>query len=90
MCKKDKHTTYGDFFDPMKMYRSKDCVKKFVEHIEVAVKRLYATFPQQTMTELTDVLKRGHKAAENCDVYFKEFNNSENRKVRYYCHCTCL
>ena len=32
--------------------------KKFVEYIEEEVKRLYATFPQQPMIELTDVLKK--------------------------------
>ena len=30
------HSTfaYGDVSDPLKVYRSKDCVEKFVEHIE--------------------------------------------------------
>ena len=45
------------------MYVGKDCVEKFVEYVEEEVKRLYATFPQQPMIELTDVLKREHKAA---------------------------
>ena len=48
------------------MYRGKDCVEKFVEYIEEEVRRLYATFPQQPMTGLTDVLKREHEAAEKC------------------------
>ena len=41
------HSTfaYGDVPDPLKMYRGKDCVEKFVEYIEDEVKRLYATFP---------------------------------------------
>ena len=54
------HSTfaYGDVPDPLKMYRGKDCVEKFVEYIEEEVKRLYATFPQQPMIELTDVLKK--------------------------------
>ena len=43
------HSTfaYGDVPNPLKMYWGKDCVEKFVEHIEEEVKRLYATFPQQ-------------------------------------------
>ena len=43
------HSTfaYGDVPDPLKMYRGKDCVEKFVEYIEDEVKRLYATFPQK-------------------------------------------
>ena len=61
---------YGDFPDPFKMYRGKDCVGgKFVEHIEDEVKRLYETFPQQPTTELTDVMKREHEVAEK--VVFK-------------------
>ena len=36
------HSTFsfGDVPDPLKMYRSKDCVEKFVEYIEEEVKRL--------------------------------------------------
>lgn len=39
------------------------------------------------MTELTDVLKREHEAAEKC---YKELNNSGDRKVREKCHYTSL
>ena len=78
------HSTfaYGDVSDPLKMYRGKDCVEKFVEYIKEEVKRLYATFPQQPMTELTDVLKREHEAAEKCHICLKEFNDPNNKKVR--------
>ena len=57
------HSTfaYGDVPNPLKMYRSKDCVEKFVAYTEEEVKRLYATFPQQPMTELTNLLKREHE-----------------------------
>ena len=42
------HSTfaYGDVPDPLKIYRGKDCVEKFVEHTEDEVTRLYATFPR--------------------------------------------
>ena len=42
------HSTfaYGDIPNPLKMYRGKDCVEKFVEYIEEEVKRLYTTFSQ--------------------------------------------
>ena len=76
------HSTfaYGDVPDPLKMYRGKDCVEKFVEYIEGEVKRLYAKFPQQPMTELSDMLKREHKAAERCHIYPKEFNDPQNKR----------
>ena len=38
---------YGDVSDPLKMYRGRDCMNKFVEYIEEQVKRLYETFPRQ-------------------------------------------
>ena len=50
-------------------------MEKFVEYIEEGVKQLYATFPQQPMTGVTDVLKREHQAAEKCHIYLKEFND---------------
>ena len=77
---------YGDVLDPLKMYRGKDCVEKFVEHIEDEVKRLYSIFPQQPMIELTDVLKREHKEAKICHICLKEFNYPQNGKVRDHCH----
>ena len=42
------HSTfaYGDSPNPLKMYRGKDCVEKFVEYIEEEVKRLYTAFSQ--------------------------------------------
>ena len=47
-------------------------MEKLVEYIkEEEVKRLYATFPQQSMTEPTDALKRDHEAAERCHVCLK-------------------
>ena len=67
------------------MYRGKDCVEKFKQHIEEEVKRLYETFPQQPMIKLTDVLKREHEAAEKCHICLKEFRN---RKARDHSHYT--
>ena len=81
---------YRDVPDPLKIYRRKDCVEKFVKHIEAEVKQLYATFPQQPMIELTNVLKREHKAPKKFHICLKEFNDSRNRKVRDHCHYTGL
>ena len=81
---------YGDVPDPLKMYRGKDCVEKFIEHIEDEVKRLYAAFPQQPMIELTDVLKREHETAKKFHICLKEFNDPEDRKVRDHYHYTGL
>ena len=72
------------------MYRVTDCVERFVEYTEEEVKRLYATSPQQPIMELTDLLKREHKAAEKCHIRLKEFNEPQNKKVRDHCHCNGL
>ena len=84
------HSTfaYGDVPNPLKMYRDKDYVEKFVEYIEEEVKKLYETFPRQPMTKLTDESKRKHEAAEECHICLKEFNDPKNRKVRDHCHYT--
>ena len=86
------HSTFahGDVADPLKIYRGKDCMEKFVEYIEEEVKRLYDTFLQQPMIRLSDVLKREHEAAEKCHICLKEFNDPRNRKVRDHCHYTSL
>ena len=57
------------------MYLGKDWKQNFVEYIEEEVEQLYETFPQQHMTELTDMWKREHKAAERCHICLKEFND---------------
>ena len=44
------------------MYDDRDSVGEFVKHIEDEVYWLHAPFPQQPMTQLTDVLERKHKA----------------------------
>ena len=83
-----QHFAYRDVPNPLKMYRGKDCVEKFVEYTEEEVKRLYATFPQRPMTGLTDVLKREHKAAEKCHICLKKLNDPKNKKIRDHCHYT--
>ena len=42
------------------------------------------------MLELTDALKREHKASEKCDISVKEFNDPKNKKMRDHCHHTGL
>ena len=86
------HSTfaYGDVPDPLKMYRDKNCVEKFVEYIEGEVKRLHAAVPRQPMIELIDALKREHKTAERCHDCLNEFNGPQNKKVIDHCHYTGL
>ena len=84
------HSTfaYGDVPNPLKMYRGKECVEKFVEYTEEEVKRLYTTFPRQPITKLTDVLKREHEAAEKSHICLKESVDQQNKKLRDHCYYT--
>ena len=60
------HSTFahGHVPNTLKMYRGRDCVEKFVEYIQEGVKWMYAIFSEKPMIELTDALKREHKAAD--------------------------
>ena len=42
-------------------------------------------FHKKTMTELTDVIKMHHKAAEKYHISSKKLNDSEKRKVKDHC-----
>ena len=65
-------------------------MEKFLKYIKEEVKRLYATFPLQSMTKLTDVLKREREATEKCHIYLIECNDPKNKKVRDHSHYTGL
>ena len=80
---------YGDVSDPLTLYRGKDCVEKFVDHLETEVKRLFAAFPQKPMV-ITPEETIEYKEAENCHICMKPFDDPKNRKVRDHCHYTGL
>ena len=61
---------YGNVFDPLKMYYGEDCVGMFLRHIQDELKQLYPTFPQEPMSEITNVLKREHEIAGKYHIYF--------------------
>ena len=82
---------YGNVPDPLKTYRGRDSVEKFVDYIEQEVQRLYSLYPEQPMIALTDELKKEYDEASNCHICMKPFNDPQNnRKVRDHCHYTGL
>ena len=82
---------YGDVADPLKAYRGKDCVERFVDYIEMEVKRLYSLYPEQPMIPLTEVMQNEYEEASSCHICMKPFDNPDkNWKVRDHCHYTGL
>ena len=66
---------YGDVSDPLKVYRGKDCVERFVDYIEMEVKRLYSLYPEKPMIPLTEVMQNEYEESSNCHICMKPFDN---------------
>ena len=78
---------YGKVENPLKLYRGKDCVKKFCYHIIGEARCLYQSFPEKPMTPLTPNEMDRYKRSERCHICFKPFEE-DNPKVRGHCHYT--
>ena len=95
---------HGDVDNPLKLYRGKDCVKKFCGYVVNEAKRLYNMFPNnKEMDELTDEEKKSYNKANVCyicgDKFTKWCDSKKNdasfkkeyakyKKVRDHCHFT--
>ena len=77
---------YGKVY-PLKLYRGKDCVKKFCEHVIGEARHLYKSFPEKPMKPLTLKEMYRHNKSERCHICFKKFEE-DNPKVRDHCHYT--
>ena len=78
---------YGDVPDPLKAYRGKDCVERFIDYIEMKVKSLYSLYPEKPMVPLTEVMQNEYEEASSCHICMKPF---DNWKVRDHCYYTGL
>ena len=79
--------SHGKVENPLKLYRGKDCVKKFCDHVIGEARRLYHAFPEKPMVPLTKAQLKKYEEASRCYICFKSFNG-ENPKVRDHCHYT--
>ena len=86
-CVRSKVAYNGKVENPLKLYRGKDCVKKFCDHVIGEVRHLYHAFPEKPIYPLTKVQLKKYKEASRCYICFKSFNG-ENPKVRDHCHYT--
>ena len=78
---------YGKVENSLTLYRGKDCVKKFCDHIIGEAYRLYHAFPERPMAPLTPKEIEKHKKSKKCYICFKPFT-TKDPKVRDHCHYT--
>ena len=76
---------YGEVKDPFQLYRGKDCVRMFCDHVIGEARRLYKSFPEKPMRALTKAQWKDYKRGSSCHICFKPFREG-NRKVRDHCH----
>ena len=76
---------YGKVKDPLKLYRGKDCVKKFCNHIIGEARRLYGSFPENPMEPSKKAQWKDYKKASSCHICLKPFREGKP-KVRDHCH----
>ena len=76
---------YEEVKDPLKLYRGKDCVSKFCNHIIAEAHRLYNSFPEKPNEPLTKVQLKEYNCASRCHICFAPFRPG-NQKVRDHCH----
>ena len=77
---------YGQVKNPTSQYRGADCVESFCKHIISEARRLYSSFPEVPMLQLTKSQLKSHNSATKCHICFKEFK--DKGKVRDHCHYT--
>ena len=61
---------YGEVKDPLKLYRGKDCVKKFCNHVIEEACCLYSSFSEKSMEPLTPKQWKDYKKASSCHICF--------------------
>ena len=76
---------YGVVQNPLTLYRGKDCVKKFCNHIIGEARRLYHTFPEHPMNPLTSNQNERYKKSKRCHICFRPFTTKDPKA---HCHYT--
>ena len=67
------------------LYRGKDCIRKFCNHVIGEARHLYGSFPEKPMEPLTPVQWKDYKHASSCHICLKPFREGKP-KVRDHCH----
>ena len=64
---------YSEVKGPLKLYRGKDCIRKFCNHITGEAHRLYHSFPEKPMESLRKAQWKDYKHVSICHICFKPF-----------------
>ena len=78
---------YGEVEAPLRLYKGKDCIEKFSNHIKEEAHRLYHMLPKKLMDPLTKEQWTRYKRSSKCHICYKRFN-FKDPKVRDHCHYT--
>ena len=78
---------YGKVENLLALYRGKDCVSKFCEHIVAEARHLYQLFPEQPMEPLTKAQSKAYTGMSKCHICLRQFK-LKDRKVRDHCNYT--
>ena len=78
---------YGEVEDPLRLYRGKDYMEVFCNHIKEEAKRLYHMFPQKLMEPLTLEQQGELIRVSECHTCLECFKPWDE-KVRYHCYYT--
>ena len=80
---------YGDIDNLLRLYRGKDCIETFCNHIKEEAHRLYHMFPKLPMDPLTKKQWKKYKQLTKCHICYKPLT-FRDPKVRDHCHYTGL
>ena len=78
---------YGKVDNPVVLYRGKDCISKFREHIVTEARHLYRSFPERPMEFLTKAQSKEYARISKCHICFGPFK-LKDQKVKDHCHYT--
>ena len=78
---------YKEVKDPLRLYRGKDCVRKFCDHVIGEAHHFYHAFPEKPMEPLMKAQWKDYKHASSCHICLKPFRE-DKPKVRDHCHYT--
>ena len=70
---------YGEVKDPLRLYRGKDCVRKFCDHVIEEAHRLYHSFPEKPMQALMKAQWKDYKHVISCHICFNLSGRTNQR-----------